>query len=278
MKIHCIQAGRLVGNKITLRESGWSSVLRRPERYEFPSYVYVIEHPDGHIVIDTGMNTKGWSVPLPLKRLFPSPLIEMEKEEIGPRMEYNGLNPEDVQLVILTHLDVDHIGGIRWFPNAEVLVHRPEYDFVNTILGKIRYQPELWSTEFEPTLYDMDPQPYGPFPQSKVLSENKEIRLVPLPGHTHGQIGVILQNKKFDLFFSGDQTLRQEWFIEDLEKGQPSGLLLATLPKKLVETTRRIESFLNNSPAVLLPAHDTDAPERLSKMEPIKLYSSENNL
>ena len=36
-----------------------------------------------------------------------------------------GLDPGKVRLVVLTHLDTDHTGGLRHFPRAEVLVHRP---------------------------------------------------------------------------------------------------------------------------------------------------------
>ena len=57
MRVHVIQTGRLIGNKTFLRGSGWSSLLRRREPFDFPVYSYIVEHPDGHIAIDTGLGT-----------------------------------------------------------------------------------------------------------------------------------------------------------------------------------------------------------------------------
>ena len=86
MRVHVIQAGRLVGNKAFMRGEGWSSLFRRREDFEFPAYVYIVEHPEGHLAIDTGMNTRGWPAPGPMSRFLPSPLIESEDEEICPKM------------------------------------------------------------------------------------------------------------------------------------------------------------------------------------------------
>jgi len=268
MKIHAIQAGRLLGNKTTARGTSWWSLLRRRVNFEFPAYVYIIDHPEGLIAIDTGMNAQGWKFPLPMRRFFPSPIIDGREEEVGPQMTARGLNPEDVRTVIITHLDVDHVGGLRWFPNAEVLVHRTDYEFASTFMGKTRYRPQLWPADFEPTLYDLDPEPYGPFPRSKAVTETEDLHIVPLPGHSLGQVGVILRMDEIALFFTADHVLRQDWFVEDWAAGRLIGLG-QFFPEDAVETSRRIHHFTEEVPTVLLPAHDTDAPSRLEEMETI---------
>jgi N-acyl homoserine lactone hydrolase len=270
-KVHAIQAGRLRGNKTTARATSRWSVLRRRVDFQFPAFVYLIEHPEGYIAVDTGMNAQGWSFPLVMRRFAPSAIIDSEEEEIGPQMMAAGLQPEDVRTVILTHLDVDHVGGVRWFPNAEVLVHRLEYEFASTFLGRMRYRPELWSSGFAPTLYDLDPHPYGPFPESKALNDAGDLRLVPIPGHSPGQVGVILRTNGVALLFAADHVLRQDWFVEDWAAGRLVGLGTFGFPKHAVETTRRIQRFTAEVPTVLLPAHDTDAPRRLTAMETIEL-------
>jgi N-acyl homoserine lactone hydrolase len=260
-----------------VRGTGPSSLFRRRENFEWPVLAYVIERPGGHIVIDTGMNAERWSFPLLMRRigfaLFP--ISPNEQEEIGPQMEAMELRPEDVRTVILTHLDRDHIGGLRWFPNAEVLVHRPEHESALSWMWKIRYQPEKWSSDFEPTLYDMDPEPYGPFPESKTLDADGDLRIVPIPGHSQGQVGVILRTDGIALFFSADHISRQDWFIEDWTKGRrTNGILWGVLwmrhyRKLAAETTRRMHRFIEEVPTVLLPAHDADAPRRLAVTETI---------
>lgn len=270
MRVHVIQTGSLVGNKTVMRGEGWSSVLRRRDPYEFPAFSYIIEHPEGQIAIDTGMSAR---VRVPrVQRMIsvPSPVI-VPGEEIGPQMRAKGLPIEEVRRVIVTHLDWDHAGGLEYFPNAEILVHRPERAFASKFMGKVRYQPKLWPSRFDPTLYDLDPEPYGPFPESKALTESGDVRLVPIPGHSIGQIGVIVQTGGAALFFVADHMLRQDWFVEDYATDRLLGLGTLFFPKLAAETSRRIHRFLEEVPTVLLPSHDAEAPARLAAMESVKV-------
>jgi N-acyl homoserine lactone hydrolase len=277
-RVHAIQTGRLRGNKTTVRGTGPSSLFRRRQNFEWPVLAFVIERPEGHIVIDTGMNAEGWSIPFLMRRMVPAAIIEGEQDEIGPQMEALELSPEDVRTVILTHLDPDHIGGLRWFPNAEVLVHRPEHESVLSWMGKMRYlhDHEEWSSIFKPTLYDMDPEPFGPFPESKALGADGDLRLVPIPGHSDGQVGVILQTDGIALFFAADHIARQDWFVEDWAEGRRTNGLVWTFfwmrryRKLAAETSRRMHRFIEEVPTVLLPAHDADAPRRLATVETIE--------
>jgi N-acyl homoserine lactone hydrolase len=276
-KIHVIQTGRVRANKTMTRGMGWNSLLRRREDFEWPILVYIIEHPKGHIAIDTGVNVQGWTIPFWARPVAVRPIIEGEEEEIGPRMKAADLDPAIVRTVIITHLDLDHVGGVGWFPNAEILVHRPEYDFASKskFIGKKRCQPERWPAKFDPTLYDLDPEPYGPFPESKTLEDYEGLRLVPLPGHSIGQVGVILRTNSIALFFTGDHTARQDWFVEDWAAGRLYGSVFINLWMKRycelgAETSRRIHRFTEEVTTILLPSHDADAPRRLEAMEPIQ--------
>ena len=80
LRVHAIQTGRLRGNEAFLGNRGWSALLRRRVTFELPAFVYVIEHPDGHIAIDTGVSVRGWPTPGPVKRLLPSAAIEPDEE------------------------------------------------------------------------------------------------------------------------------------------------------------------------------------------------------
>jgi len=269
MRVHVVQTGSLVGNKTFMRGESWSTLLRRRENYEFPVYSYLVEQPDGLIAIDTGLSARV-RVSRAQQRFVPRPVIAPE-DEIGPQMRAQGLNPEDVQRVIVTHLDWDHVGGLAHFPNAEILVHRPEYEFASTFMGKLRYEPKLWPSHFDPTLYDLDPHPHGPFPASKALTGSGDIRLVPIPGHSIAQVGVLIPTDDVVLFFGADHVLRQDWFVEDYAEGRLVGLGLLGNPELAVETSRRIQRFAAEVPTVLLPAHDAGAPARLAAREPLKL-------
>ncbi|HEX2086849.1 MAG TPA: MBL fold metallo-hydrolase [Solirubrobacteraceae bacterium] len=258
---HAFATGRLTANKTFLRGEGFASLLRRPESFEFPALAYVIEHPEGLIAVDAGL-----AVPVPRPRGlrgFPPAAATTAAEEIGPQMRARGLDPGDVRLVVLTHLDWDHTGGLRHFPNAEVLVHRPEHTFAQTRVGRIRYQPSLWPRGFAPTVYDLDPEPYGPFPASRRVTRSGDVRIVPLAGHSPGQVGVVYEAAGRTLLFVADHMLRADWFAEDVAAGRM--LMLGAWGKRAArETSRRLDALVRERPVVLLPAHDADAPARLA--------------
>ncbi len=260
LRIHVIKTGTLVGNESFYRGEGWSSLLRPRKDVEFPAYSFVIERPEGLILIDTGLGSHTRSPrPRIQRRFVPDPQLE---REIGPAMRELDLDPADVRRVILTHLDWDHAGGLAHFPQAEVLLHRPEHEFAQTFPGRQRFEPQHWPQGFGPSLYDLDPDPYGPFPQSKVLTDDGELRLVPLSGHTPGQVGVIVERGDERLLFSADHILRQDWFYEDLARGNSLGLGIF-FAEQARETSQRIQELADNQSTILIPSHDAETPARL---------------
>jgi N-acyl homoserine lactone hydrolase len=264
VRVHVFETGRLIGNRTFLRGRGWSSLLRPAEPFEFPVHCYVLEHPDGLIAIDTGLR-EGVRVPRAQRRFVPRPIVAPE-ETIGARMRAKGLRPEDVSTVVVTHLDWDHAGGLGAFPNAKVMVHRPEYEFARSAMGRMRYQPRLWPGDLRPALYDLEPVPYGPFPQSRALTNG--VQLVPLAGHSIAQVGVIVQSDHHAVLFAADHMLRADWFEEDYRAGNLLGLGIF-FPELARETSRRIHRFTQDTPTVLLPAHDAGAPARLAAVRPL---------
>lgn len=264
MRVHVVPTGTLVGNRSFMRGASWSSLLKRYDPYEFPAYSYILEHDDGLIAVDTGMTSRA-RTPRPMRRMVPVPRATTA-DEVGPQMRRLGLDPADVRLVVLTHLDWDHAGGVGHFPNATVLVHRPEYEFASTLPGRLRYQPKLWPAGFDPELYDLDDEPLGPFPQSLTLTDRGDVRLVPIPGHSIAQVGVIARTNGTSLFFGADHMLRQDWFVEDYARDRLKQLGVF-YPQAAVETSRRIHRFAEEQPTVLLPTHDAGAAHRLAASE-----------
>ena len=261
IRVHAVQTGRLIGNRTFLRAQRWSSLLRPARPIEFPVYSFIVEHPEGLFAIDSGMNA-GARVSWAHRRFVPRPVIGPD-EEIGPQMRARGLDPRDVRRVVVTHLDWDHVGGVAHFPDAEVLVHRPEHEFASTSMGRFRYQPQRWPAGFAPTLFGLDDGPYGPFPASRVLSERGDVRAVPLPGHTIGQVGVLVETDGPVLLFAADHVLRQDWFLADFDAGRLLGLGIF-FPDEAIASSRRVRRLMHERPTLLLPAHDADVPTRLA--------------
>ena len=273
VRVHVVQTGVNVGNETCFRKGvmGNRSWLVRPRKwFEFPIYVYIVEHPEGRFAIDTGLTGSVDRVtePRPVRWLFSIPAGSVSRdEEIDAQMRAMGLRPEDVTTVVLTHLDRDHAAGIEHFPHARFLASRAEHHYAHS-RGKRRCRPDIWPSWFSAELFDLDSEPYGPFPQSKPLTDAGDVRLVPLPGHTPGQIGVVVETEGPALFFVADHMLREDWFLEDYAAGNLYGL--AFFPEPACETSRRIRRFAEERPTVLLPAHDAHAPKRLAAMDTVK--------
>src|SRR6266699_152316 len=193
MRIHAIQTGTVAIKQRQVRGAGQrvgrrlNTLLDRVWTDPLPIYVWVIEHPEGIIVVDTGETARvtepgyfpRWH---PYYRLGVRERVRPE-EEIGPQLRALAFAPADVRWVLLTHFHTDHAGGLSHFPRTEILVSRTEYQAASGFRGQMRgYLPQHWPTWFVPHLIDFAPQPCGPFPGSYALTRAGDVHLVSVPG------------------------------------------------------------------------------------------------
>src|SRR5258707_7187232 len=122
-----------------------------------------------------------------------------------------GYTPEDVDLVLVTHLHSDHVGGLttqdgqRVFPNAEVYVAKAESDFWLSpeIAAKAPKdaQPFFQSAQAIAAPY-INADKWHTFGGSEPIVDG--MQLVPLPGHTPGHTGYEFSSKGKKILFWGD--------------------------------------------------------------------------
>ena len=161
-------------------------------------------------LVDTGLGLRDVRDP---RRLGPARfslgLSLREEETAHVQITRLGHDPRSVRSVVLTHLDLDHVGGLADFPDAQVHVFAAEAGAATrraTLKERSRYRPAQLGDTSRWILYD-DPEPdswFG-FPSTPVsASPSLTIRLVCLPGHTRGHCGVAIRTGQSWLLHAGD--------------------------------------------------------------------------
>ncbi len=166
------------------------------------------------VLVDTGIGQADLRDPLgrlgPLFLAGVRPVLDPDETALR-QLQLLGFRAEDVSDVLLTHLDLDHAGGLADFPRARVhlalaelqgALHEPSR------AERRRYMPQQWA--HQPRW-----QPYGPrgdswlgFPQVQTLQGlGPELLMVPLPGHTRGHCGYAVRGAAGWLLHAGDAIL-----------------------------------------------------------------------
>ena len=106
-----------------------------------------------------------------------------------------------------------------------------------------------------------EPQPWGPFPESMSLTKAGDVTVVPLAGHTPGQIGVLVKDGDHTVFLAADSSYTQELML----RGKVDGVGADEGAQRL--THERIRAFAAENPTVYLVAHDPETGRRLAQRQ-----------
>ena len=278
MNIHALSTGTVQIKTSHLKGRGHSRLSRAISLFgdpgwsgSLPIYVWVLEHPEGIILIDTGDSA---GLPAGVQHPFHTFATRKEltpEQEVAPQLENLGIKPADVRWVVLTHLHVDHDGGIGSFPNAEFVVAAGEYRQARRLAGRVRgYLPQRWPDGWRPQLIDFNPEPFGPFGQSFRLTRAGDVVLVPTPGHTAHHLSVTLQTDGLSYFFAGDASYTEQFMLVGAVDG------ISPSRRAASETLGRIRNFAETQPTVYLPTHDPASGLRLEQQ--IVTQSSQRSL
>jgi N-acyl homoserine lactone hydrolase len=267
MRVHAIQTGRVkikasqaVGHGHGLKrrlapliDSEWSAWL--------PTFAYAIEHRDGVILIDAGASAANKSLPRWHPYFRNAVRFDIEPEqEAGPQLRSIGIGPDDVKRVVMTHLHIDHDGGLRAFPESEILVSPGELKRASGIAGRINgYLPQRWPKFFDPKPLVLDDGPYGPFERSTRLTADGAIIAVARPGHTPDHLSVIVEDGDKAIFIAGDASYSEATMLMGAIDGVSGN------ESQAAATLAAVRTFAWGRPTVYLPAHDPDAARRLAE-------------
>lgn len=125
MKLYVLSLGKLVmlsDNPVTTAGGGGE------EPPAIPIHAFLLAAPEKKILFDTGCVPDCMNLWPPALR--GNPYVEEPGGGLLDRLAQIGVRPEEIGTVVLSHLHLDHAGGVHLFPNAEVLVQKDELETV----------------------------------------------------------------------------------------------------------------------------------------------------
>ena len=241
------------------------------ERVRLPINVYVIEHENGLVLFDAGVDQAVVTDPNyygdRITTLFNRNIFRWDlapEDTLTEQLARAGYAATDVRTVVISHLHADHVGGIREVPQADLYAaedglaymrgpNHPERHFVyrNHIeIPGAKLQAIPFQTTDDPAL--------APFTESWDVMGDGSMVVLPTPGHIAGCVSMLVRREERPpLLLIGDLTYAEEMLLHDkLPATGDKAQLLASFAK-----VRALKAQLPE--LVILPAHDLSAPEKL---------------
>lgn len=228
------------------------------------AHCLLIEAPDGLVLVDTGYGTGDIADP---KRLGPARFLlnaKLDPQQTAvARVRALGHDPADVRHILITHLDLDHAGGLEDFPNAEVHVHADELAAARAskLDTKLRYRAAQWAhgprwSEHRAA----DGDAWHGFPRARLLeATGLEIAMIPLHGHTAGHAGFAIDTGDGWLLHAGDTYLERGEIASPPRRGRALTAYhrLNSVDEKLRRTNvERLVELARDPAVVVFCAHD----------------------
>jgi glyoxylase-like metal-dependent hydrolase (beta-lactamase superfamily II) len=152
------------------------------------------------LLVDSGFGTRDLEDKTGIPGLFKKlcgPAMDPAETALAQVVKL-GFKPEDVRHVIVTHLDLDHAGGISDFPHAKLHLHQREHLAATTRPTRkeqSRYLKAHWSHGPKWELYAEEGDTWRGLPAvTRLRGLDADIGIVPMHGHTRGHSAIIVKS------------------------------------------------------------------------------------
>ena len=254
VRLYCFSSGALTIGKGILQNL---APLDPP--IQVPVGFYVVKHPKGNIIFDTGNNDKliqdinYW--PPGLQGLKPAMTPDVA---VDAQLRKIGLGIDDIKYVVVSHLHLDHGGNVAKFPNSTIVVQKSEIENA--------FWPEP-GTGGPYVLNDFLPlrAPNANYPNAQKMIQlegdldvfgDGSVVVKRWVGHTPGSQMMTVKLKNTGLVvLTGDNV----YFKENAIKSIPPNIVLAYKPDGIYRAYEWIRMLMATQKADFFTAHDPDA-------------------
>lgn len=249
---------------VVVRDGQWKTT-------NFPSLFALISHPEsGNILFDTGYSDRFFQetrhFPLRLYALT-TPVYFQPEDSAVYQLKNQGIEPESVQYIIISHFHADHIGGLRDFPNARFVCFKSAYEAVKHRRGisalKAGFLSGLLPSDFEQRAIFVEdkkrislPPQYTPFDTGFDLLGDGSLYAVELPGHATGQLGLFFIDADHQSYFLIADACWLSRAYQEFVKPHPIANLIFSDRQEYVDTLSKIHQLYKLNPEVkIIPTH-----------------------
>jgi len=205
-----------------------------------PVSCYVVRTSDGTILFDTGVSPR--AVPGLLRADRHARFTE--EDSLVHRLSTAGLTPNDVDMVVLSHLHYDHAGGADLFPKSQLIAQKDEFSYAH-------YPASFFASFYYRKNFDLPGYTW------RLLDGDTEIApgvtVLRTDGHTPGH-----QSLMVDLPESGPVILTGDacYWNEHVEKELVPGVVWN--PTLALHSIKRIKTLARLTGAKIFPSHDPE--------------------
>ena len=264
--IHAFSTGRAFQHKehrqgSALPQLWW--VLTSQSWVGVPISVFLIEHKDGLVLFDTGLDpaiaTDHNYISQAIGRFL---LKRIFRFEIGPEdrldavLGAHGFDAGDVRKAIISHLHFDHIGGLTHIPQAELIVSKEEWAQLSEPNPErewvLREHIELPDAKWTQIDFQAGDDPLSAlFGGSYDVMGDGSLVLLPTPGHTPGSMSLLIRSLLGPpILLIGDLAYDAEAIKDDRVPGTGNA-------NQLRESYSKVRQLKNQFPDLfIVPSHD----------------------
>jgi N-acyl homoserine lactone hydrolase len=244
---------------LDISKAALSSAATGDEKILIPVGFYLIKHPKGNILFDSGNNDR-----LIQDKTYWGPNGALLDKGIDPalgietQLEKAGVKASDINYVILGHMHLDHAGNVSRFPNATIVIQRDE--IINAFWPPKDYAGPYISGDFESLRAPVGSASAGRQPTIELngdldLFGDGSIYIHRAAGHTPGsQLAVVRLPKTGTVILTSDTCYLQE----NLNKDILPSIGLTYSPTEMLNGYAFIKRIRDTEKGDVLMAHDAE--------------------